>query len=209
MRIARKVVGPLATNCYILSCPETRKSVIIDPGGDPDLIKAFIEQTRLEPIEIISTHGHIDHIAGVADLKRHFSIGYAIHKDACEIVKLSVKEAPFWGTGMIEEPSIDRTLEPGNTITFGTVSGKILYTPGHSPGGISLLFDGLIIVGDTIFNKGIGRTDLYGGNFETLMNSIRTVLFALPDDTIVYSGHGQKTTIGEEKRENPFINDRF
>ena len=209
MRIACKVVGPLATNCYILSCPETRKSVIIDPGGDPDLIKVFIEQTKLEPIEIISTHGHIDHIAGVVDLKREFNVGYAIHRDAREIVKLAIKEAQLWGMRMIEEPSIDRTLEPGNKVTFGTVSGKILHTPGHSPGGISLLFDGLIIVGDTIFNKGIGRTDLYGGNFETLMNSIRTILFALPDDTIVYSGHGPKTTIGEEKRGNPFIRAAF
>lgn len=206
MRIACKVVGPLTTNCYILSCPGTRKTVIIDPGGDPDLIKVFIEQTKLEPIEIISTHGHSDHIAGVAELKRHFDIGYAIHKDAREIVKLSIKEAPLWGMGTIEEPTVDRTLEPGNTITFGTVSGKILHTPGHSPGGISLCFNGFVIVGDTIFNKGMGRTDLYGGNLKTLLNSIRTVLFTLPDDTIVYCGHGPKTTIGEEKTENPFIN---
>ena len=199
------VVGPNETNCFILSCPETKKGIIIDPGGDPDLIEARIEAAHLEPVEIISTHGHSDHIASVADLKERYRIPSAIHAADLEIIKLSVREAPFWGMGRIREPRVDRTISPGDAVEFGKVRGKVLHTPGHTPGGISILFDDFVIVGDTLFNRSIGRTDLSGGNLEILLASIRTELFTLPDDTVVYCGHGPRTTIGEEKRENPFI----
>jgi len=199
------VVGPIETNCYILSCPETKKGVIIDPGGDPDLIEARIEAARLEPVEIVCTHGHSDHIASVADLKERYRIPSAIHAADLEIIKLSVREAPFWGMGRIREPRVDRTISPGDAVEFGKVRGKVLHTPGHTPGGISILFDDFVIVGDTLFNRSIGRTDLSGGNLEILLASIRTELFTLPDDTVVYCGHGPHTTIGEEKRENPFL----
>jgi glyoxylase-like metal-dependent hydrolase (beta-lactamase superfamily II) len=199
------VVGPIETNCYILSCPETKKGIIIDPGGDPDLIEARIEAARLEPVEIVSTHGHSDHIASVADLKERYGIPYAIHAAELEIIRLSVREAPFWGMGRIREPKVDRTVAPGNSVTFGKITGKVIHTPGHTPGGISILFDDFVIVGDTLFNRSIGRTDLSGGNLEILLASIRTELFTLPDDTVVYCGHGPQTTIGEEKRENPFL----
>jgi hydroxyacylglutathione hydrolase len=203
--IACLVVGPIETNCYILSCPETGKAIIIDPGGDPDRIESRIEEARLEPVEIISTHGHSDHIASVANLKERYRIPYALHAADLEIIKLSVREAPFWGMGRIKEPKVDRTVAAGDSIAFGTVTGKVLHTPGHTPGGISILFDGFVIVGDTLFNRSIGRTDLYGGDFEILLRSIRTELFTLPDATAVYCGHGPQTTIGEEKRENPFL----
>ena len=126
-----------------------------------------------------------------------------------EMVKLSVRDAPFWGMGAIEEPVIDRTLDDGDTIEIGDVRGTVLFTPGHSPGGISLLFEGFVIVGDTLFNRSIGRTDLHGGSMQTLIDSIRTKLFTLPGETIAYCGHGPQTTIGEEKRENPFLAGAF
>lgn len=125
------------------------------------------------------------------------------------MIPLSVREAPYWGMGSIEGPEIDRTLDEGDIIEIGNVRGKVLYTPGHSRGGISLLFDELVIVGDTLFFRSIGRTDLHGGSMEVLLESIRSKLFTLPDETIAYCGHGPATTIGEEKRENPFLDGTF
>ncbi len=205
IRIACKVVGPIETNCYILSCADTKKAVIIDPGGDPDVIEAYVDGAKLEPVEVISTHGHSDHIASAEDLRERYGIPYAIHGADLEILKLSVREAPFWGMGRIREPKVDRIIAPGDEIVFGNERGKVLHTPGHTPGGISILFDGFVIVGDALFNRSIGRTDLHGGDFDTLLDSIRTRLLVLPDETIVYCGHGPRTTIGEEKRENPFL----
>lgn len=205
--IACMVVGALATNAFIISCPVTRKALIVDPGGDPDRIISYITENDLQPVEIISTHGHSDHIAAVAMLKREYEIGYALHEADREMVKLSVREAPYWGMGSIEEPDINRTLSDGDIIEVGEVRGRVLFTPGHSPGGISLLFDRFVLVGDTLFNRSVGRTDLHGGSMETLTRSIRDRLFTLPDDTVVYCGHGPETTIGEERKENPFVAD--
>jgi glyoxylase-like metal-dependent hydrolase (beta-lactamase superfamily II) len=207
VRIAQKVVGPLATNCYILSCPDTLASIIVDPGGDPDVIIAFIGEMQLEPIEIVCTHGHSDHIAAVAPLCRHFGIGFSLHELDRRIVKLSVREAPLWGHRRIEEPVITRTIAAGDTIRLGKVSGTVLHTPGHTPGHVSLHFEGSVFVGDTIFAGSIGRTDLEGGDLEVLLDSIRRELLPLPDKTLVYCGHGPDTTIGGERHANPFINE--
>jgi hydroxyacylglutathione hydrolase len=203
--VACKVVGPIETNCYILSCPATKQAVVVDPGGGPNVIEAYIDRAALQPVGVISTHGHSDHIASVEDLRERYGIPFAIHGADLEIIKLSVREAPFWGLGRIREPKVDRVLAPGDEIAFGNARGTVLHTPGHTPGGISILFDGFVLVGDTLFNRSIGRTDLHGGDFDTLIDSIRTQLFTLPDDTIVYAGHGPRTTIGEERRENPFL----
>jgi len=204
-QITKRVVGPLQTNCFILHCPETGEAVIVDPGGDEDLIVATIEDMRLNPVLIVSTHGHSDHIAAVAPLKRRYSIPYALHELDSEIVSLSVKEAPLWGMGKIEKPEIDIYLEDGGELSFGKVNGKIIHTPGHTPGGISILLDGSVLVGDTLFFRSVGRTDLYGGNTRDLIESIKNRLFTLKDDTKVFCGHGPETTIGEEKEENPFL----
>ncbi len=209
MLINHLVVGPLSTNCYLLSCPESKYAIIVDPGGDPDLIEAAVEQNGLVPSEIVCTHGHSDHIAVAADLMKKYGIGLAIHSADTQIVKMSVNEAPLWGLGTIEEPSVSRELSHGNRIIFGNVHGKVLHTPGHTPGGISLLFKDIVFVGDTLFAGSIGRTDFPGGNFDTLITSIRSELMVLPDETKVYCGHGPSTTIGEERRENPFINSTY
>lgn len=205
IRIARKVVGPLETNCWILSCTETRKAIIVDPGGDRDLIETFIDETRLLPVAIVSTHGHSDHIAEAAYLQERYSVPFALHGDDVRILKLSVREAPLWGFGHMKAPAVDRLLEAGDEIVFGNARGRVLHTPGHTPGGISILFDGFVIVGDTLFRRSIGRTDFEGGNLDTLIDSIKRELLNLPDETIVLCGHGPRTTIGEERRENPFL----
>jgi hydroxyacylglutathione hydrolase len=205
VRIITRVVGPIETNCYILSCPETKKAVIVDPGGDADVIEAAVEDARVEPVLVVSTHGHSDHIASAAEIQKRYGIPFALHGDDVPIVKLSVKEAPFWGMGTIREPSIDRILSAGDEISFGGARGAVRHTPGHTPGGISIVFGAFVLVGDTLFQRSIGRTDFTGGNLDTLLDSIRRELFTLPDETIVYCGHGPRTTIGEEKRENPFL----
>jgi hydroxyacylglutathione hydrolase len=209
VRVACKVVGPIETNCYILSCSETGKAIIVDPGGDAGAIERFVDEARLEPVGIVSTHGHSDHIASAAELAERYGVPFALHGDDLRIVALSVKEAPFWGMGSIREPKVDRVLAAGDEIVFGAARGTVLHTPGHTPGGISLLFDGFVLAGDTLFRRSIGRTDFEGGDLETLLASIRNELFALPDATVVYCGHGPQTTIGEERRENPFLTGGF
>lgn len=205
IRIACKVVGAIDTNCFILSCAATRKAIIVDPGGDPDVIETFVDDARLEPVAIVSTHGHSDHIAAVAPLAFRYRVPFAVHGDDLRIMELSVREAPLWGFGRIEKPRPDRLLAAGDEIVFGEARGTVLHTPGHTPGGISILFDDFVVVGDTLFSRSIGRTDFEGGDLDTLLASIRGELLSLPDDTIVLCGHGPRTTIGEERRENPFL----
>jgi len=204
-RISSSVVGPLQTNCYILSCPYTAEAIIVDPGADAEVIAALVDQANLKPVMIVATHGHSDHIGGVAALQRRYGIDFALHESDIDIVKRSIKEAPLWGLGTIEEPDITKTFKDGDEISFGRVTGKILHTPGHTIGGISILFEKFVIVGDTLFRRSVGRTDLYSGNMDDLTKSIKDILFKLPDETEVFCGHGQPTTIGEEKRDNPFV----
>ncbi len=153
----------------------------------------------------MSTHGHSDHIAEVAYLKERYGIPFALHGDDIRILELSVREAPLWGFGHMKRPSVDRVLAAGDEIAFGNARGRVLHTPGHTPGGISLLFDGFVVVGDTLFRRSIGRTDFEGGDLDTLISSIKRELLSLPDETVVLCGHGARTTIGEERLENPFF----
>ena len=208
-QIIANVVGPFATNSYILYCPVTKDAIIIDPGGDPEIIEKSIDEKSLNPTMVILTHGHSDHMASAAEIMRNYNIGLAIHSDDIETMKKSVEDAPLWGLGIIEEPEVETTLAGEDKIKVGEITGTVINTPGHTKGGISLKFNGVVFAGDTLFAGSIGRTDFFGGNQKTLFDSIRTKLFKLPDDTIVYCGHGPSTTIGDEKRHNPFFNGIF
>jgi len=203
-KVTKIVVGPLQTNCFIINCIETSEAVIIDPGGDAEKIIETVENHDLNPVLIVSTHGHIDHVAAVSELKDYFKVNFAIHEEDRHILKASIEEAPLWGFHNVKEPPVEILLSQSDLIEFGNIRASILHTPGHTPGGISILLDGKVFVGDTIFASSIGRTDFPGGDFETLMNSIRDKLFTLPDDTTVYPGHGPETKIGIEKKSNPF-----
>ncbi|MBN1883936.1 MAG: MBL fold metallo-hydrolase [Candidatus Krumholzibacteriota bacterium] len=207
--IEQLVVGPLSTNCYVVSCPETKRAIVVDPGGDPGLIEALVESRGLAVEQVLCTHGHGDHFAAAAGLCRRWDAPFAVHAAAREMIAISVSEAPYWGLGEIEAPEIGREIVPGEPLVVGEVAGRVLFTPGHSPGSVSFVFGGRVLVGDALFRRSIGRTDLQGGDLETLLYSIRTELFTLPDETIVYCGHGPDTTIGEEKRGNPFLNGSF
>jgi glyoxylase-like metal-dependent hydrolase (beta-lactamase superfamily II) len=205
-------LGPIQANCFILGCEETRQAVVIDPGDDIDRILTTLTGDRLTVVHIINTHGHFDHVGANKRLKEVTGADILIHSaDAPMLSQLSTTAAA-WGLAAENSPTADRLLEDGDTTTFGNHTLRVLHTPGHTPGGICLYTEyteagvskKAVFVGDTLFAGSIGRTDFPGGNYDTLINSIRTQLFTLEDGVKVYPGHMSNTTIGVEKRTNPF-----
>jgi hydroxyacylglutathione hydrolase len=198
-------VGPIQANCYILGCEETREAVVIDPGGEADRILMTLARSRLKLRYIINTHGHFDHVGANKRLKDVTGAPILIHRlDAPMLDQLSASAAS-WGLSAEDSPAPDRMLEDGDTVVFGTITLKVLHTPGHTQGGISLFTDACVFVGDTLFAGSVGRTDFAGGNAATLKQNIQNKLFALADDVVVYPGHMEPTTIGKERRTNPFV----
>ena len=204
MILKRLAVGPFSSNCYIVGAESAKEGMVIDPGDEAEVILGEVKDLGLEINSIILTHGHIDHIGALKEVKKATGAEVAVHTDEAE----SLKEQPLskmLGLAYPPPPPPDRLLQDGNSIDIGDLHFLVLHTPGHSPGGICLLGKGVLFSGDTLFNLGIGRTDLPGGNYSQLMDSIHTRLMTLPDDTIVYPGHGPETTIGAERRGNPFL----
>lgn len=206
MIIQTLVVGMFGTNCHIVGCPETKAGAIIDPGGQPELILVEVKRLGLDVRYIINTHGHFDHTMGNRAVKEATGAPLAIHPADAPLLSEPLMGMSFLMIGKApSSPPPDIELAEGDVIEFGTIRLKVLHTPGHSPGGISLLGEDVVFTGDTLFNLGIGRTDFPGGDYRTLIQSIKTKLFVLPDDMVAYTGHGPSTTIGYEKRANPFI----
>jgi hydroxyacylglutathione hydrolase len=205
MIVERLVVGMLQCNCYLVGCENTKEGIIIDPGGDAPLILDRVEQLGLSIKQIVNTHGHIDHIAANRPVKEATGAPIAIHEDDAEwLVTDQGTYARMLGV-LSPGPPADVLLTEGDEISFGDESLQVIHTPGHSMGGISLVGDGVVFCGDTLFAMGVGRVDLPGGSWETLMHSIQTRLFTMPDDTVAYTGHGAPTTIGREKQFNPWF----
>ena len=198
-------VAPLQANCYILGCERTRQAAVIDPGGDVDRILMALAKDSLRLVYIINTHGHFDHAGGNLALKQATGAELVIHRADAAMVMHQGNVASTWGMDIQNSPSPDRYVQEGDIITFGDISLKVLHTPGHSAGGISLVTDNMVFVGDTLFAGSIGRTDFPGGDYDGLIRGVRTKIFTLGDDVVVYPGHGPKTTVGQEKRYNPFF----
>jgi glyoxylase-like metal-dependent hydrolase (beta-lactamase superfamily II) len=204
MKIVKLSVGPLMANCFILGCQDTGNAAVIDPGGDVDRILTALAKERLTVTAIINTHGHFDHVSGNRSLKNTTGADIMIHpEDAPMLTQLS-RSAGAFGLSAEDSPAPDRLLNGGDHVQVGRIDLSVLHTPGHTPGGISLFTPGHVFVGDALFAGSIGRTDFPGGNHDTLIRSIRTQLFGLDEDVVVYTGHGPETTIGQEKRFNPF-----
>jgi hydroxyacylglutathione hydrolase len=199
-------VGFIATNCYIVGSDTTRKAMVIDPGADSKAILKAINDDNLSVSLIVITHSHFDHIGAVKAVKdatgARFAVGAGSEKSSPgAFIKLVA--AMSGGSAKIPEP--DLFLSDGDKIDIDDLHFEVIFTPGHSPDEISLYGHGLLFSGDTLFNAGIGRTDFPGCSYEQLEHSIQAKLYTLPDQTIVYPGHGPETTIGREKRGNPFI----
>ena len=206
MRVITISVGPFEMNCYVVAEDNHPECIIIDPGDEPCKIIKTIDQAKLKPVKIINTHNHIDHARRVSDIQKHFDIPFFICEDDQPLLESLQEQGLLFGFDASAIPEIKDYLKDGDTFKLVEKTFRILHTPGHSPGSISIYTEGHIFVGDVLFKDSIGRTDLYGGDYNILIKSIREKLLVLPDDTIVYSGHGPATTIGREKKYNPFLN---
>ncbi len=198
-------VGPLETNCYILGDERSKEAVVIDPGGDFKEIEEQLKTAELRVKYIILTHGHFDHTGALAQLKKATGAEILIHAEDVPMLSSTGQAQPFLMESGADPCAADGTLQEGDKIQFGQHSLEVLHTPGHTPGGISLLVDKMIFVGDTLFCGSIGRTDLPGGSFQKLIDSIKRKLLTKGDDYLIYPGHGPATSVGEERRNNPFL----
>jgi len=206
--IDRVVVSPFATNCYIVGPEESKQGIIIDPGDESRVILEKVADLGLDIKLIVLTHGHIDHVGALKAVKEATGAEMAIHADDAKSLRGLrglLKSILVPGLSYPVPPPPERLLKDGDSLDAGDLHFKVLHTPGHTPGGICLLGEGVVFSGDTLFNYGIGRTDLPGGSYQRLMESIRAKLMVLPDETVVYPGHGPETTIGAERVGNPFL----
>ena len=212
MIVESQAVAPFYKNGFVVGCEETREAVLIDPGDEVAPLLAFADRNGLAIRRILLTHAHVDHITGVAAAKRALNVPVHLHHDDLFLYERAVEMGAMFGLKVEPQPPIDHFYAPDEVIAFGTYEVRVLHTPGHCPGGVCLQIGKKgtvgkdLFVGDTLFAGAIGRTDLPGGDYQTLIAAIRNVLFPLGDDAIVYPGHGHNTTIGEERRTNPFLN---
>ena len=204
MILRKLVVGPIESNCYIVGSEATREGMIIDPGAEPGEILKSVQELGLDIKIIVLTHGHEDHFEALGSVKKVTGAEVAIHTDDAPFLEEQFPGLAAGTGGSLKSP-VDRLLKGGDSIDFGDLHFLVLHTPGHSPGGICLLGHDTLFSGDTLFNFGIGRFDMPGGSYSQIMNSINTKLLILADDTAVHPGHGPSTSIGIERRSNPFL----
>jgi len=210
MKTINLAVGPLECNCYLVADAQSGQGAVIDPGGDADLIADTCERERLTPLYIINTHAHADHIAANAEMKRRFpDAKLCIGRDDGPLLADSVRNLSVMLGHTRKMPKPDLLLEEGQTIEFGSCRLRVMVTPGHTAGAICLAADAekppVVFCGDLIFAGGVGRTDLPGGDWDTLLRSLREKILPLPEETVLLPGHGPSTTVGEEKATNPFL----
>ena len=211
MLLSTHVAPPFYKNGYVLGCEETAEAVVIDPGDEVDEVVRAVADGRLEVKYILLTHAHLDHITGVGRAKEVLGVPVVLHRDDNFLYEAVVQQGQMFGLAVERQPPVDAFYDGSGPWTFGNYAAWVHHTPGHCPGGVCLAVgrtssaERTLFVGDTLFAGSIGRTDLPGGDLPTLMRSIREVLFSFPDESVVHSGHGEQTTIGREKRTNPYV----
>ncbi len=209
-------VGMLQCNCSIIGDPETREALVVDPGDEAGRILELLAKHALTVKAIVSTHAHIDHVGGLRKMQQATGAPVLMHGDDMELYRHLDVQAAWIGMRTPDPASVDKLLREGDTLRWGRFEANVLHTPGHTPGSISLYLApqpqtkagtevGRLLAGDTLFARSIGRTDLWGGSLEQILRSIHQKLLILPDETIVYPGHGSPTTIGDERAGNPFL----
>ena len=205
MLIETLVVGPLQVNAYLLGCPRTKEAAVIDPGADGERILRALQTAGLKLKLIINTHGHFDHVGGNALLREQTGAELLLHAADLPLLRGAASHAAIYDLSTVPSPEPDRLLQGGEKLGFGDLELQVLHIPGHSPGGICLLGDGHLFAGDVLFAGSVGRTDLPGGDHHALIEGIRRRLLTLSDATVVHPGHGPETTIGRERKANPFL----
>ncbi|MEB3197316.1 MAG: MBL fold metallo-hydrolase [Candidatus Sericytochromatia bacterium] len=197
-------VGPFQENCYLIRRGDDL--AVVDPGEEADRLIAAIEAEGAKPRYILLTHAHLDHVGAAAELQARFGIPLYVPRDEVRLLEQLPLQCSLFGMPPMVAPRIDHLLDGGQALPLGDTVIEAVLTPGHSPGGVSYRIDDEMFVGDTIFAGSVGRTDLWGGSWETLKASIETHIFSLPDHTVLYPGHGPSTTVGQERSHNPFFN---
>jgi glyoxylase-like metal-dependent hydrolase (beta-lactamase superfamily II) len=203
------VNGPFQENCFLVWDDDDKKGILIDPGDEADRIVRTAQVLGVEILGIYNTHGHIDHAGAVAAIKEKLEIPFAMHPADQFLLELLPDQARMFGVPTRTVPKVDRPLAHDDTFAVGAHEAKVLHTPGHTPGGVCFAFDDAVFVGDTLFAGSIGRTDLPGGSLDEIITSIETRLMPLDDRVQVLSGHGPATTIGMERKHNPFLTGQF
>lgn len=209
-------VGWLQCNCSVVGDPETREAIVIDPGDEVERILSVIQKHRLNVKAILNTHAHIDHVGGLRKVQAATGAPVLMHAEDLELYRHLDVQASWIGMRPPETVNVDGFLKEGDSVRWGRYEGRVIHTAGHTPGSVCIYMPnvattvkvaepGRLFAGDTLFAGSIGRTDLWGGSFEEIMRSLQTKVMALPDETLVYPGHGPATTIGKERKTNPFL----
>lgn len=207
MKVRQLSVGPFQANCFVVRSGDA--IAIVDPGAEPDRIAAVADEWGGQPQVILLTHAHVDHVGGVAGLARRYGIPVHLHAEDLPLYRNAAHQGAMFGVAVEAPPDPDEWLVHGQQLRFGDLSFEVRHAPGHSPGGVVLVGESVAFVGDCVFSGSIGRTDLPGGDLRTLLASIRDQILVLPEDTVLYSGHGPPTTVGVEASSNPFLTGDF
>lgn len=197
--------GSFAQNGYLVSCARTRRGILVDPGAAVGEMLAAAGAAEVEVELIVLTHAHLDHVDGVPHARRETGAPILLHPDDQPLYQAAPTQAQWFGMSIEPLPPVDQWMEDGGRVRFGECELEVRHTPGHAPGHVVLVGEGVALVGDCVFAGSIGRTDLPGGDFQTLIRSIRARILTLPDETRLYSGHGPETTVGHERATNPFL----
>jgi hydroxyacylglutathione hydrolase len=205
IQIDMLTVGSFAMNAYMITDEKTKEAILIDPGSESERIISYVQKKGVQLKSIINTHCHIDHVAELAPVQEYFNVPFYIHNEEKPLLDGLEEQGAFFGIETKGIPDVAGTLNEGDKILLGEITGYVLHTPGHSPGSLSFHFGDNLFVGDCIFKDSIGRTDLYRGNYDELIVSIKEKILSFPDETILYPGHGLSTTVGRERKYNPFL----